>query len=312
MDVVALAQHGVEYAVATLGTATTPVHVQKLLRQTNRIIYCFDGDEAGRRAAWRALENSLAILTDEADIRFLFLPQEDDPDTYVRRVGKEGFERFQDESLTFSQFLLKELMGKVDMQTQEGRARFLNLAKPLVLQMNAPTLGLMLRKRIAELAGVTQTELDGLYGAQQPASPAKKRVAARPRSTPSILRKLIGMLLLKPGLAQGLDPAMAGNGDAEARAFGALLELLDSNPNISHAQIWENFRGSPVEAVLRDADREQGDWDESFDVDKEFEGALEQVRKMARNRRIDELFALSRTQPLTADQNRELQQLLGG
>ena len=170
----------------------------------------------------------------------------------------------------------------------------------------------MLRKRIAELAGVTQVELDGLYGTKQPVSPGKKMVAARPRSAPSIFRKLIQMLMYKPGLAQGVDPALAGNEDAEARALGALLELLGSNPNISHAQIWEYFRGSPVEVVLRDVAPEAGDWDEAFDVDGEFAGAMEQVRKKARNRRIDELRALSRTQPLTADQNRELQQLLGG
>ena len=92
MDVVALAQYGVGYAVATLGTATTPWQVQKLLRQSDDVIYCFDGDEAGRRAAWRALENSLAQLQDGKQVRFLFLPDEDDPDSFVRSHGKDEFE----------------------------------------------------------------------------------------------------------------------------------------------------------------------------------------------------------------------------
>lgn len=132
MDVVALAQYGVEYAVATLGTATTPMHVQKLLRQTDEIVYCFDGDAAGRRAAWRALENSLGQLVDGKQIRFLFLPQEDDPDSYVRAHGKEAFEKLLDNATPLSQFLLSELTSRVDRTTDEGRVQLLKDAQPLV------------------------------------------------------------------------------------------------------------------------------------------------------------------------------------
>ena len=156
MDVVALAQHGVEYAVATLGTATTPVHVQKLLRQTDNVVFCFDGDTAGRKAAWRALENSLALVGDGKSIKFLFLPQGEDPDSYVRKEGKAAFEALLESAMPMSEFLLRELAAGVDMQTMEGRAHFLKLAKPLAQQVAAPALRLMLRKRLAELAGVSQ------------------------------------------------------------------------------------------------------------------------------------------------------------
>jgi DNA primase len=180
MDVVALAQHGVEYAVATLGTATTPLHVQKLLRQADEVVFCFDGDDAGQRAAWRALENSLAQLADGKQASFLFLPQGEDPDTYVRRQGKAGFERLLAEAVPLSAFLLRELAGRVDLSSHEGRARLLQEARPLVRQITAPLLSLMLRKRLAELAGVTQSELDAQYQvkAERAAAPAPGPAAA--------------------------------------------------------------------------------------------------------------------------------------
>ncbi|MCL5060052.1 MAG: DNA primase, partial [Candidatus Thermoplasmatota archaeon] len=159
MDVVALAQHGVDYAVATLGTATTPYHVQRLLRLADRIVFCFDGDQAGRRAAWRALENSLSALTDGAELSFLFLPEGEDPDSYIRSHGKAGFEAMLDEALTLSQFLFKELTARGDIQSEEGRARLVQNAKPLIEKVPAPTLSLLLKKRLAELAGLTTGEV---------------------------------------------------------------------------------------------------------------------------------------------------------
>ncbi len=132
MDVVALAQHGVEYAVATLGTATTPVHVQKLFRLTDTVVFCFDGDAAGRRAAWRALENTLAVLADGKNARFLFLPDGEDPDDYVRKRGKEAFETLVDAAMPLSDFLLTELAQRHPPRSAEGRAALVNAAKPLL------------------------------------------------------------------------------------------------------------------------------------------------------------------------------------
>src|SRR5574340_145630 len=147
LDVVALAQHGIDYAVATLGTATTPVHVQTLLRHSDDIVFCFDGDAAGRRAAWRALENSLAQVADGKRLSFLFLPEGEDPDSYVRKAGREGFEQLLRQALPLSEFLLRELSARADLQSQEGRARFLQGAQPLLRQIAAPALALLLRKR---------------------------------------------------------------------------------------------------------------------------------------------------------------------
>ena len=290
MDVVALAQHGIGYAVATLGTATTPVHVQKLLRQSDHVIFCFDGDEAGRRAAWRALENSLSQAADGKNMAFLFLPQGEDPDSFIRQHGKEAFEAMLQQALPLSQFLLRELTARVDMQTQEGRSTFLQNAKPLLLQITAPALSLLLRKRIAELAGVSQAELEGLYQikrvAQKGSAPPRlPRKAALPP-----VRKLMLCVLSQPGLAGGVERALLEGRDAEEDTLLALLEFAASNPQITHAApILEHFRGTTREAQLQQAVGEIFHLGDALDVPGEFEGALAQLREAERNKKIDEL-----------------------
>ncbi|TMH44959.1 MAG: DNA primase, partial [Betaproteobacteria bacterium] len=158
MDVVALAQHGVEYAVATLGTATSATHIQKLLRQTDEVVFCFDGDAAGRKAAWHALEASLPYLADNKTVRFLFLPPEHDPDSFVRQKGKEAFEKKLGDSRPLSEFLLEELKSRTDLGTAEGRSRLAHEAKPLLQKVSAPALRLQLLKALAEAAGMTYEE----------------------------------------------------------------------------------------------------------------------------------------------------------
>src|SRR3954470_11607839 len=168
MDVVALAQHGVENAVATLGTATTPIHVGKLLKLADNVVFCFDGDSAGRKAAWRALDVSLPVLADGKVVSFLFLPVEDDPDTFVRREGKDAFLNAVATAKPLSQFLFSELASHVDMATEEGRARFVAQARPLVAQVVAPALGAMIRKRLAEMARLEASELAAILPAAAP------------------------------------------------------------------------------------------------------------------------------------------------
>src|SRR5712672_4224432 len=158
MDVVALAQHGIEYAVATLGTATSASHVQKLLRQTDEFVFCFDGDAAGRKAAWHALEVSLPYLADNKAVRFLFLPPEHDPDSFVREKGKEGFEKKLETARPLSEFFVEELKSRTDLGTAEGRSRLAHEAKPLLQKVSAPALRLQLLKALAEAAGMTHEE----------------------------------------------------------------------------------------------------------------------------------------------------------
>src|SRR5260370_831288 len=164
MDVVALAQFDVGYAVATLGTSTTPVHVGKLLKLADELVFSFDGDAAGRKAAWRALEVSLPLARDDKPIRFLFLPDGEDPDTFVRRHGKDAFEKLVRESQTLSEFLLGELQSQSNLAVAERRSQFLSAAKPHIQKIAPPALKLQVLKETARLAGVTQEEARGIFG----------------------------------------------------------------------------------------------------------------------------------------------------
>jgi len=310
MDVVALAQHGVEYAVATLGTATTPEHVRKLLRQTDNIVFCFDGDTAGRKAAWRALENSLTQLADDKSLKFLFLPQGEDPDSYIRVQGKEAFENLMAEALPLSQFLLRELSGRVEMQTQEGRARLVQMAKPLLQQISAPTLSLMLRKRLAELADIAQAELEGLY---QVKPVAKAKAAAQPahrsRKPVSLERRMLQLLLFQPELAKQIDRKMlAGN----PGWLASVLEFAETAQSMTTAALLEHFRDTPHAAAMEEVAGEILQWDAEFDAAAEFDGVLMKLRENTRKAKIDALLARSKDQGLSAGEKAQLQELLRG
>jgi len=180
MDVVMLAQHGVENAVATLGTATTPQHVQKLMRLVDRVVFAFDGDGAGRRAAWRALEACLPMVADTKRIDFLFLPPEHDPDSFVREHGADGFQAHLASAQPLSEFLLRELSGRVDLSTPEGRARLQAEAKPLLVSMPPVALRLQLVQAVATRVGVRAEdllrylELDAAGGAGAQGSPRRR------------------------------------------------------------------------------------------------------------------------------------------
>jgi DNA primase len=314
MDVVALAQHGITYAVATLGTATTPWQVQKLLRHSDRVIYCFDGDDAGRRAAWRALENSLSQLADGKQVAFLFLPEGEDPDTYVRSRGSVAFEELLHQAQPLSEFMLNELAGRTDLRTAEGRAKFLQDAKPLVKQVGAPMLSLMLRKRVAELAGVTQAELDQRFEIKlhSPRGVAERRAAPRP----SVLRKLAEMLAFEPGLARRLDPSLLAEftdaaavqvPDPELQLLCGLLELHRERPDLRG--IAEHFRGGPLEALAHEVEAASVAWEERrLDTDAlaaDFIGAWRQILERQRNARISALLDKSR-HGAWSDEDKEL------
>jgi len=318
MDVVALAQYGIGYAVATLGTATTPWQVQKLLRQSDDVIYCFDGDEAGRRAAWRALENSLAQLQDGKQVRFLFLPAEDDPDSFVRSHGKEAFELLLQQAQPLSEFLLQQLASRVDMRTAEGRAKFLQDAKPLVKQVAAPMLSLVLRKQVAELAGVAQSELE--HGFEIKAVVRGRAPERRTSVKPSLTRLLCEMLVFRPSLAALADSTqLQANADlasielppAEVALLERLLELCRSRPDLRSAA--EHFRGGEFEALARDIEVGSLRWErlEEEALEAEFTGAWARLTERFRHVRITLLLEKSKRQrwtPEDEEQFRRLQQ----
>src|SRR5438093_2182664 len=254
MDVLALAQFDVGYAVATLGTATTPVHVSKLLRLADELVFCFDGDAAGRKAAWRALEVSLPLAPDHKPIRFLFLPEGEDPDTYVRRHGNEGFERKLREAETLSQFLLAQLRAECDLATAEGRSRFISIAKPYVQKVAAPALRLQLTNEIAQLARVAEGEIDRLLelpGRPRYARPAPARVRYSAPDSPEW--SLLYSVLCNLSLIEHIDAAVLAAERVESKALLGIRDAcreFEEEPSLG--LVLDRLQGSPwLEIVLR-------------------------------------------------------------
>ena len=206
MDVVALAQLGFPQAVATLGTACTPIHVQKLLRQTDHVIFSFDGDAAGRRAARRALDACLPHATDDKVIKFLFLPTEHDPDSYVREMGSEAFEQQIRDAMPLSQFLLKEAIGTQDLSTPEGRAHVQFDAKPLLQAMPPSSLRLQIVRSLAQVTMTAPSEVEALFELEQPVARVKQAPPRSKRSAPlGLERQILRLLVAHPVLTAELD-----------------------------------------------------------------------------------------------------------
>ena len=292
MDVVALAQYGVAYAVATLGTATTPVHVSKLLRLTDELVFCFDGDAAGRKAAWRALEVSLPLAPDHKPIRFLFLPDGEDPDTYVRKHGKDEFEARVGEAETLSQFLLGHLRADADMASPEGRARLVSAAKPYVQKIAAPALRVQLVNAIGELARVSEHDIQRLLELPQAKryerpAPARRAWAA-PRSPEWTL---LACLLTDLGMVEHIDPGLLDPDLPETRALLAIREYCEAaSEEPSFPLLIEALEGNAALDLVLSAQR-YGE-EVGFDAESarnEFQHALTQIDLRQRKKELDAL-----------------------
>ena len=293
MDVVALAQHGVEYAVATLGTATTPIHAQQLFRHTDRVVFCFDGDNAGRKAAWRALENALQALQDGKEVSFLFLPEGEDPDSYIRSHGQAAFLQLLDtDTLPLSAFLVRELTRDRKLDTQEGRAALIKDAKPLLDKIAAPLLARLIRRQIAELAHLQADEL-GFMGKPNTAGRPPQRTAPRPqrRPAPSRVRSLARTLLMNPHRVAEVEPRWLDVNDPLSGRITELMTWLHEVGRLRLPALAEAARGSTMETLVDELMIDLLDKDDSWDWNAEFDGALRQLRDDWQRRRRQELAA---------------------
>ncbi|HYD56197.1 MAG TPA: DNA primase [Burkholderiales bacterium] len=292
MDVVALAQFGVGYAVATLGTATTPIHVAKLLRLTDEIVYAFDGDAAGRKAAWRALETTLPVAPDNKPIKFLFLPEGEDPDSFVRKHGKDKFEDLVARADTLSQFLLSELRAQFNLDTPEGRAQFVSAAKQHLQKVTAPILRIQLVNAVAELGRMAEEEIRSLL--QLPESPRFKRPAPAKTytaSTNSLEWKVLCSLLVDLPLVVHVEPSLLRTGEPESKALLAIREMFELDEDPSVRRILERLEGSPLLDPILQASRygdELGFTEE--EARAEMQGALGKLDEIRRKAELDNLL----------------------
>ena len=293
MDVVALAQHGVAYAVATLGTACTPSHVQKLTRQTDHVIFCFDGDAAGRRAAWRALENSLALAADDKLFSFLFLPSEHDPDSYIREHGREAFEAFAAEAMPLSRFLIEHLKAEGDLDSAEGRAALVSAARPHLQRVVAPALRLGLVKGVAELVDMTPAEVERLCDLKPQASVLKSAPRRTPRAAITQLDEHLLRLLARDCSLARLPEVAAGRhfipSDSPVQDVIDAIVAAPVLPQV--ASLMESFAGTVVEPMFRRALVEALEIDKEPDIVRaEFLHALGTLAAQWRVRRREELI----------------------
>ncbi|HEY8519390.1 MAG TPA: DNA primase [Gammaproteobacteria bacterium] len=251
LDVASLAQHGVEPVVATLGTATTPEHIRRLTRLAERIVFCFDGDRAGRAAAWRAMETALPFAGGTVELKFLLLPEGEDPDSLVRKEGADAFRARAAEALPLSTFLVRELEARAQPDSADGRARLAALARPLLERLPDGVYRELLTGELAAVVGMPAERFAALVGA------ATKPTAAKPAARPAghkgppqkstLMRKAIRLALHYPRAAARVDPAGLEEVDQPGAALlKQLLEIAQENPHLTPAAVVERFRDDPL------------------------------------------------------------------
>ncbi len=306
MDVIALFQHGIQQAVATLGTATTPEHAELLFRNAPDVYFCFDGDNAGRRAASKAMESVLPRMKDGRQAFFLFLPDGEDPDSLVRHEGAAGFDLRLQHATPLSQFFYDELAKDVNLSTLDGKARLAERAKPLLAQIPDGAFGDLMRQRLTELTGV------GARG-EAPVQTQPSRTRPPPVSTQkrSLVRSAIALLLQQPALALALEPPYTFNvlRQPGIPLLAELISLVRERPDITTGALLEHFAEREEAVALQKLASQDlpGEADKWRD---EFLDAMAQLEKQTLQQRLDELQAKQRDVGLDDDDKTELRALL--
>ncbi len=325
MDVARLHQAGVNYAVATLGTATTPEHLRRIFKLVSEVVFCFDGDRAGRAAAWRALGNALPEAREGRQIRFLFLPEGHDPDSLVGEEGREGFEKRLDGALPLSEYLVSALAEQADLSHADGRAQFAELARPLVSKVAPGIYRDLLIDRLAEPIKLSSTRLTHLWfneagpqgeharGEAAPSSLTARRIAGRPRDgggNKGIVTKAVKLLVHFPSIAARISGAQLTqleiNEDPGARFLFELIDQLQQEPAAHTAQLLERWRERPEVSRMQALAAEELLGHDESSATLELVAAIEKMALEPTIRRLDELMAKGE---LTDDERTELKEL---
>ncbi|EHR0571886.1 DNA primase [Vibrio parahaemolyticus] len=307
MDVVALAQYGVDYSVASLGTSTTGDHIQMLFRQTNTVVCCYDGDRAGKEAAWRALENALQFLKTGNTLKFLFLPDGEDPDSYVRKYGKAAFEQQIEQATPLSSYLFDNLieLHQINLGNNEGKSALRAYASALIDKIPDPYFQELLEKLLDERTGFDN----------RLRQPRKKISETRPQPHKEIkrtpMREVIALLIQNPSYAQ-MVPDLSSVRDLSIPGLSLFADVLDkcqAHPHINTGQLLEHWRNSQNEALLS----RLASWDIPLDEDNQeeiFLDSLDKIIAQCVEKQIENLQAKARSVGLSAEEKRELLALM--
>ena len=314
MDVVSLACSGIHNSVATLGTATTAEHLRHLFRAAQEVVFCFDGDRAGRDAAWRALQTSLPEMRDGRQVRFLFLPEGEDPDSVVRAEGAEGLNKRLLDTLPLSDYLLRELKARTDSESMDGRARLAELARPLLKEIPDGVFNELLLDRLAGEIGMRRDKLTALL-AGEPGTALDRRAQRRRtittgRRRPTLVRQAIQLILNYPSIRERLTPP-AQLPEIQQKGVALLVEILEitaQKPKLSPPGLLERFRDRPeyphlvalmAEEMLVDADAATAELDDS----------LKRIVGSAERQRLEELVDAASERSLNEEEKNEFRRL---
>ncbi|MBB1423969.1 DNA primase [Pseudoalteromonas sp. SG43-7] len=300
MDVVALSEQGIEYAVAALGTATTTEHMHTLFRTTDRVICCYDGDRAGRDAAWRALENALPYLNDGKALLFVFLPDGEDPDSLVQKEGKEAFELRLSQADDFTKVLFNKLSQEIDLTTDAGKAKLLSAVLPLVEKIPSQFYQENLLEHLGRLIGRTKEQLNNRLKTPKQQHAIERKFKITP------MRRAIGLLIQHPKLANTV-PYLADLAQMNIAGIALLIRLQHcalQKSDITTAQLIESFRETPeYEALIKLAT-----WRHEINDDRledEFKNTFRFIEDQCLNYRLETLLIKDKTQGLTSEERLE-------
>jgi len=314
MDVVALAQFDVKYAVATMGTAISAKHLSELYRHTKHIIFCFDGDQAGRNAAWKALETCIDTLQDDQQIQFMFLPDDEDPDSYIRKTGKTLFESELDRSIPLMEFFFETLGQQANLRGIDGQARLIARVKPYLEKLKNSTYHQLMIARLSEYVQLTTSDLAKSIApnSQKKHSKKNKRVIKKERPlSPSPVRIVIALLLEQPNLAMSVKNLTRFDSLElpGIKLLQDLLEFLQANPQVKTAAILEHWRGSNEGKQLLKVAL----WPHLVPDDgvlSEFDGAIARLDQMLIEKETECLLQKSKTHSLSNEEKNTLNQLI--
>jgi len=310
MDVVMLTQYGITYAVATLGTAITHQHLEQMFRTVPEVVFCLDGDRAGREAAWRALENALPLMREGRQARFMFLPEGEDPDSLVQKEGKAQFEQRIVRAVSLSDFFFENLQKRVDIAHIDGRARLVELAKPLLAKMPYGVFKQMMLTQLAQLAHMETDTLTRLLDADGRQKSQYKQAPRRgDRPPPSLLRYAIAMLIQHPLLAAqaGKPRRFEGLQTPGINLLIELLEFIQEQPHLSTGTIVEHWRGTDAGHTLSNLAMQELVTHDG--LEREFCDTLRRLEQQYLRQRVDYLSSKPLNE-LTFQEKSELRQLL--
>ena len=279
MDVVALAQHDFKNVVATLGTATTIYHIKKLMRYTQDIVFCFDGDNAGQTAAWRAMMNALSAVTDNVRLKFLFLPDNHDPDSYIREYSKDAFNQLAEDALPLSEYIVRHLTLTNDLSSQDKKVRLLNDVEPILNEMTAPKLHLFLRKKIAQLVGLDMQEITNILKDTKVAQPFSQRIKLEKRTQMNPIRRFILFIVIKPALANKDDLTLFSAKESEQILAKSVIEIALENKDNNAAVMLHLISNKVDKSILREMEDQIVKIDGDLPIEEEVKALRNSLQK---------------------------------